>query len=450
MEVNVDLHSHSGYAGGVGNIDLAEIAASMVKKGLHIFGTGDALHPDWNAHLKRTLSEAQNGLFMLRNASGELANVRFLLQTEVILTGSVKTCPGRKSVHILILFPSFAAVEKVTKLFLSWGSRNTIGRPFVRCADSASVSEKVKRLYEIDGVELIPAHVMTPQGIYGSDHPVVFLSDFFGESAKLFRAVETGLSADPLILHLIPELDRMTLLSFSDCHSAASNRLGREFTTLSVGELSYSEIISAIRTNRVSATAEFNPGEGRYFLTGHRKDKQNHNGSYCVFSPEFTPPDRRCPICRRPLTVGVLERAIEVGKAQGEKRKLIRQSDRTYLSIVPLSEVIAYSLCVEDPNARRVKEIYEKIVALFETESALWKSSVDQTEKILSNHLPENIVRNIIEVKSGNFTFDPLGFDGEYGRLAIGKKDNWFGTNMVSAKKESHSSRQDLQKNLFC
>ena len=450
MEVNVDLHSHSGYAGGVGNIDLADIAASMVKKGIHIFGTGDALHPDWNTHLRKTLAEAEKGLFALKNAPEKLANVRFLLQTEVIITGSVKTSPGRKSVHVLILFPSFLAVEKVTRLFASWGSRNTIGRPFLKCADAGSVSDKVKRLFEIDGVELIPAHVMTPQGIYGGDHPVVFLSDFFGESAKLFHAVETGLSADPLILSLIPELDRMTLLSFSDCHSAASNRLGREFTTLSVAELSYSEIIGAIRTNRVSATAEFNPGEGRYFLTGHRATKQNHNGSYCVFSPEFTPPDRRCPICRKPLTIGVLERAIEVGRAQGEQRKLGRPPDRAYLNVVPLSEIIAYSLSLEDPNAQRVKEIYEKTVALFGTEVSLWKLSVDQTKGILSNHFPENVVRSIIEVKSGNFTFDPLGFDGEYGRLAIGKRDNWFLINVVSAEKETRATRQDLQKNLFC
>jgi PHP family Zn ribbon phosphoesterase len=450
VEVNVDLHSHSGYAGGVGNIDLADIAASMVKKGIHIFGTGDALHPEWNAHLRKTLAEAENGLFTLKDSSGELANTRFLLQTEVIFTAAVKRCPGRKNVHLLILFPSFLAVEKVTRLLASWGSRNTIGRPFLRCDDAESVSERVRRLFEIDGVELIPAHVMTPQGIYGSDHPIVFLSDFLGESAKLFHAVETGLSADPLILSLIPELDRMTLLSFSDCHSGASNRLGREFTTLSVEELSYSEILSAIRNNRVSATAEFNPGEGRYFLTGHRGTKQNHNGSYCVFSPEFTPADRRCPICARPLTVGVLQRAIEVGIAQGEKRKLIRPPDRAYLNIVPLSEIIAFSLCVEDPNARRVKEIYEKIVSLFSTEIALWKSSVDRIGEVLSLTLPENIVRDIVEVKKGNFTFDPLGFDGEYGKLAIGKKDDWFGINIVKGQKQARASQQNLQKNLFC
>ena len=46
MHLSVDLHSHSGHAGGVGNIRLEDIARAMRKKGIDVFGTGDCLHAD--------------------------------------------------------------------------------------------------------------------------------------------------------------------------------------------------------------------------------------------------------------------------------------------------------------------------------------------------------------------------------------------------------------------
>ena len=45
MNLTVDLHSHSGYAGGVGTILLADVARTMKMKGIDVFGTGDVLLP---------------------------------------------------------------------------------------------------------------------------------------------------------------------------------------------------------------------------------------------------------------------------------------------------------------------------------------------------------------------------------------------------------------------
>ena len=36
MQTVVDLHSHSGYAGGVGQIELSTVAAAMKMKGINI------------------------------------------------------------------------------------------------------------------------------------------------------------------------------------------------------------------------------------------------------------------------------------------------------------------------------------------------------------------------------------------------------------------------------
>ena len=45
MQLCVDLHSHSGYAGGVGDIQLNDIVNTMSYKGIDVFGTGDCLYP---------------------------------------------------------------------------------------------------------------------------------------------------------------------------------------------------------------------------------------------------------------------------------------------------------------------------------------------------------------------------------------------------------------------
>ncbi|MCK5063373.1 MAG: hypothetical protein KAR23_05590, partial [Candidatus Aenigmarchaeota archaeon] len=201
MLLNCDLHSHSGYAGGVGQISLDDLEKTMDKKGIRVFGTGDCLHAEWRAFLKDNLIEKEDGLFSKKNN-----NARFLLQTEVIFTAAIGS--GRKSVHTVLLFPSFESVDKVCGLLESMDVKNTIGRPFIKCEDSRDVGDKLCKILDVDeGIEAIPAHVMTPQGVYGSNNPVNYMKDFYGCSTERISAVETGLSADPEILSLIPELD---------------------------------------------------------------------------------------------------------------------------------------------------------------------------------------------------------------------------------------------------
>jgi PHP family Zn ribbon phosphoesterase len=431
MEINVDLHSHSGYAGGVGDIGLDDVALAMKKKGIHVYGTGDCLHPGWNGKLRESLEEAESGLFALR---GNTANpdARFVLQTEIILTAETAVSPGRKNVHCVFLFPSFDACVRTVGLLEEWGVKNTIGRPFLKCEGPDDVARKLQAMLDLDPeMEMIPAHVMTPQGVFGSANPVNRLSDFFGGAVERINAVETGLSADPIVLDLIPELDNLALASCSDCHSAASNRLGREFTALEVDEFSYPQIINSIRTRRVSWTAEFNPGEGKYFLSGHRAGKQGHGDGYCVYSPDRTPRDGRCPVCGKPVTIGVLERALQIMKAQGTNRKLRKESKRRFVHMVPLSEVVAYSLGVGNPNSKKVARLYEQVVEAFGTEIELWKVEPHTVREVLQGVVPQEIVETIVEIKNDNFTFEPLGFDGSYGKLVVGRTSPWFGVEVV-------------------
>ena len=415
----------------MGDIGLADLAQSMKKKGIRVFGTGDCLHPGWNAKLAETLAEREPGLFALQ---GETVNpdARFLLQTEIIITAETAISPGRKNVHCVFLYPSFNAIAKTVKLLESWEVKNTIGRPFLKCIGPDDVAVKLDALLDLDpGIELIPAHVMTPQGVFGSANPVNHLSDFFGTAAGRINAVETGLSADPVVLDLIPELDDIALVSNSDCHSAATNRLGREFTALECDTFDYNGILDALRNRKVAWTAEFNPGEGKYFLSGHRAGKQGHGEGYCVYSPDKTPDDGRCPVCGKAVTIGVLERAFEISKAQGADRSLQKTSNRRFIHMVPLSEVAAYGLGVASVASKKVTKVYEQIVEAFGTEIELWKVEPHTVTEVLAGVVPDKVIETIVEIKNDNFTFEPLGFDGAYGKLVVGRTSPWFGVETV-------------------
>ena len=189
MRYVVDLHSHSGYAGGVGEISLEGVAETMAKKGIHAFGVGDCLQPAWREKLAGILTERESGLFALREGDGALAQARFVMQTEIIITSSVAS-GGRKGTHVVLLFPGFGAVDAAIGLLQRWEVKLGVGRPFLKCRDAGDVAEKCSALQAVDpSVMLIPAHVMTPQGIFGSDHPVNSLAEVFGEFAGCIDAV---------------------------------------------------------------------------------------------------------------------------------------------------------------------------------------------------------------------------------------------------------------------
>lgn len=427
MDVAVDLHSHSGASGGVGDISLAAVAATMGRKGIAVFGTGDAFHDAWLAQLDDCLVPAEPGLYRLETE--DVGGPRFLVQSEIILTAPVPS-GGRKGVHLVVLLPDVAAARAVSTVLDGWGVKRRIGRPFMTCDSADEVAARCHALQRVDpGIELVPAHVLTPQGIFGSDHPVDRLADFFGEGEELIRVVETGLSADPAVLALIPELDGRTLLSSSDCHSGALNRVGREYTVLELAALSYEEIVAALRQGRVVTTAEFSPAEGRYFLTGHRAGKRGHkDGQYCYFSPDRTPADGRCPICGKALTVGVLERALALSAVQGDARSLETVEPRQpFFHMVPLVELLATALGIRSPSSKKVLALYDAVLAEVGTEAVFWRLTDAEAASLCAALGRPEVEEAIARVRAGEYTFWPLGYDGTYGELVLGETGTWMG-----------------------
>lgn len=405
----LDLHSHSGYSGGVGKISLNKIRESMKKKGIDIFGTGDCLHPFWLNKLRESLIEVKEGIFALSLKDDRY----FMLQTEVVLTAPI-TKNRRKSVHTVLLFPSFETAEKVINLFRNYGVKNTIGRPFITFNSIDEVSDFLFTLKAIDElITIFPAHIMTPDGIFGSNNPITYLEDFFGEFAPNIKLLETGLSADPEMLEKIPQCRERNYISNSDCHSHAIHRIGREFTLVEVEELTYPAVVNALEGNGIVSTYEFNPREGKFYASGHRKGKYNHPEHF--YSEDIN--NTICPHCNKPFTKGVKHRIEELSKNQ--KLNIPFKKERKFKRIIPLIEVIAYGLNIKTLTSKRVIGIYDKIVAVIGSEVELWLKPIEIIEKELANILEENLLKAILAVHKGDFTFDPPGFDGEYGKLKI-------------------------------
>jgi PHP family Zn ribbon phosphoesterase len=421
----------------------AVVAVCSDYKGINVVGTGDCHFKPWFTELRKRFVEQDDtpGIYFLPLN----AEVGFILQTEIIFTAD---CGGkRKQVHVIFLFPDFITVKTFKKLLEDWRVKiEAIPRPFIKCETKNEVSSRIARILEIDDmIEIIPAHIMTPTGVFGSNIRINWLEDFFGDIAYEIHAVETGLSADPRILSIIPELDKRALISNSDAHCADFHRLGREFFSIDINKLSYEAIIEAIRRNKIVRTAEFPPEEGKYFLTGHRagkwkprrnrlkaKQKKWHDGNeFCLFSPPKIPEEDLCPICNRTLTVGVLQRAYEISEAQGSSKRLLERKDliqQSFRTIIPLTEVIAVSLGIKNPMAKRVISEYKKLIEVFGSEVDFWFHS-DPNSKL--DNFPPSLSQNLQHVHSGNFHFWLPGFDGTYGSLKIGKRRDYQNISII-------------------
>lgn len=406
MQLAVDLHSHSGYAGGVGQIPLEAVAQTMHQKGIHVFGSGDCLLPARMQELQSALHQTAEGLFSLPRDDRY-----FLLQTEVIFSTRLPGYRNKTIAHHVVLFPHFAAVEAMQKLMQKWGMKNTIGRPFITSNSQKELEDQLWAIAAIDpAMEIIPAHVLTPDGIYGSKNNLSELTEFYGNFLPRIHAVETGLSADPAMLARIPDLAQLTFLSNSDCHSAALNRIGREFTILDTTAATYPTIIAAIRNNAVAMTAEFNPAEGRYFLTGHRANRPHHK--HPLWFDQHPPEDLRCPVCHKPMLLGVKQRAQQLSDSS------IIPHKRQFMHLIPLVEVIAHGLGIKSVTSQKVVALFQTLMSSFPSEIALWQHP--RLADALPSGIPDTVIQCILAVQKNRFTFSPAGFDGTYGILHIG------------------------------
>ena len=148
-------------------------------------------------------------------------------------------------------------------------------------------------------------------------------------------------------------------------------------------------------------TIEFFPEEGKYHHDGHRSCNIN-------FTPQESNKNKDiCPICKKKLTIGVLNRVdVLADRDEGFEPKNIIP----FKSLVPLPEVISEILEV-GKNSKKVQAAYEEIIEKGGSEfEILLDRSYEEIEAIGSPEIAMAI-KNIRE----NRVEPVAGYDGVYG-----------------------------------
>jgi uncharacterized protein (TIGR00375 family) len=396
MEVISDLHIHGRFSQATSkSLDIPNLVKYGRIKGLNLLGTGDFTHPRWIEELKSGLEEDGSGILKTRDGFS------FLLQTEISL---IYTQDGRgRKIHNIVLAPDFEVVEGITETLLKRGRVDYDGRPIFGIPSP----EFVEIMKDVDSrVEIIPAHAWTPWfSIFGSRSGFDSVEECFQDQAKHIFALETGLSSDPAMNWRLSALDKYTLISNSDAHSFWPWRIGREANVFEMQSLNYDNLISVLKEKdpkKFLHTIEFFPEEGKYHLDGHR------NCGIRLSPAESKKHNNLCPVCKKPLTIGVLNRVEELADRESG---FVPKNAIPFKSLIPLSEIIQAIIKSSQTSSKQVWSEFNKLIESFRDELNIL---LNVPREDLVKVTDPRIADAIIKVREGKIRMEP-GFDGEYG-----------------------------------
>jgi uncharacterized protein (TIGR00375 family) len=407
-----DLHVHSHLSRATSrDCTLEGLYCWAQRKGIRVVGTGDCTHPDWCAELREKLVPAQPGLYRLRAdlaaaldadvAPACRAPVEFILSGEI---SSIYKRDGRtRKVHSLILLPELDSVERLNARLDAIGNIRSDGRPILgldpRDLLRLALEAHAEALY-------IPAHIWTPWfsmlgSMSGFDSP----EECFGDLVEQVFAAETGLSSDPPMNWRVSSLDRFALVSNSDLHSPAN--LGRN-ATLFAGEVDFYAMRRALQSKapeHYGGTIDLFPEEGKYHADGHR------NCNVCLEPEESLRLGGLCPVCGKPLVLGVLHRVVALAdRPPGARPPTAAHHEH----IVPLPELLAEILDC-GPASGKVARAYNALLARFGSELSILRelpcAALERAE-------PQLLAEAIRRVRAGAVIRTP-GYDGEYGTIRV-------------------------------
>lgn len=407
MAYTADLHLHSPFAYACSKyLTLENITARAKVKGIDLLATADFTHPKWLEALKAKLTPSGDGLYSFNG-------IQFLLGTEVSL---VYSQGGRsRRVHLLVFVPDFGTVDRLVQELAQGGNKlESDGRPTLKM----SARDFTRMVLDLNpATVIIPAHVWTPwYGLFGTKSGFESLEECFLDMTAQIHAIETGLSSDPAMIWPVDELKQRTIVSFSDAHSPAN--LGRELTVFQ-GEPSYQAFAESLAKQGVKYTVEFYPEEGKYHYSGHRKCGVRQ-------TPEETQSlGSRCPVCGRPLTLGVLHRVESAypGDPLGITTHIKNDADGfvrngqgrpPFIRLVPLGELIADALGRGQATKGVVMEYNRLTQELGSELEILMSAGRDALEKVAG----EKFAQSILKARVGDVEVEP-GFDGVYGKVHV-------------------------------
>lgn len=419
-----DTHVHSKYSRATSkNCNLEELAIWAQKKGLSVISTGDFTHPAWFKEIQEKLIPAGPGVFRLRQDIEKqiLKNshpVRFLLSVEI--STIYKKEDKTRKVHHVVFVPDFTAAENLRQKLSAIGNIVSDGRPILGL-DSRDLLEIT--LESGEGSYIIPAHIWTPWfSVLGSKSGFDSIQDCYADLADHIFAVETGLSSDPEMNWRVSSLDKYRLVSNSDAHSPS--KLAREATVFDT-EPDYFSILKALKTGEgYVGTVEFFPEEGKYHEDGHRKC------NVCLSPKETVKLNGICPVCHKPLTIGVLNRVNELANKKGDFAP--PETAGKVFSLVPLQEILSEIMQV-GVSSKSVTNEYENLIRKLGPELSILRDiPVNEISKAYSPLLAEGISR----LREGK-VIKHSGFDGEYGVIKLFEENELVKKKFINVSKQA-------------
>lgn len=407
MKHTADLHLHSRLSMATSrDCSPEQMDLWARKKGITILGTGDFTHPGWRKELAEKLVPAGNGLYRLKEEYilGEArrqggAAPHFVISGEI---SSIYKKDGKcRKIHNVILLPGLREAGQLSSKLEKIGNLHSDGRPILGldCKTLLEMTLDVSR-----ESMFIPAHIWTPHfGLLGAKSGFDAIEDCFGALTGEVAALETGLSSDPPMNRRLSALDRFRLVSGSDAHSPS--KLGREATLLDA-ETSYGGLYRAVRKGEgLLGTIEFCPEEGKYHSDGHRKC------GVCLTAEEAGNGDGLCPVCKKPLTMGVSHRIENLAdRTEAEGRRHAEAFER----LIPLVEILSAALGYSGAG-KRVQREYERLLEKLGPELTILREV--PTEEI-DAAAPCGVGECIRRLRAGEVKCIP-GYDGVYGKILL-------------------------------
>ena len=432
MKFIADLHIHSKFSRATSKqSDLEHLYIAAQCKGVTVVGTGDAVHPGWLSEIREKLTPAEPGLYRLKRELAAVCDtevpeacrgeVRFLLQTEI--SNIYKKAGRTRKNHNIVFLPSIEKAYQLSDRLEGIGNIRSDGRPILGL-DAKHLLDIV--LEVSDRAFLIPAHIWTPWfSLFGAKSGFDAIEECFEDLTGHIFALETGLSSDPAMNWQVSDLDDYLLVSNSDAHSPGN--LGREANIFETA-LSFDAIRAAMEQKdhrSFLGTIEFYPEEGKYHLDGHRKC------GVCLRPEEARRLGGQCPVCKKPLTLGVRNRVSALAdRVEGEKP----ENAMPYNRLVPLAAVLAEIFRV-GPASKKVQRAHLGLLRSFGSELFLLKDLPLDTLETSGVPL---LATAVDRMRKGRMCLLP-GYDGKYGQVRIfddGERETLLGQQALFGEKK--------------
>lgn len=409
MQFIGDFHIHSHYSLATSKNLTPDYLDYWAKiKGINVIGTGDFTHPAWLNELKEKLRITDNNLYQLKNDYKIESVINNHQKTCFIPTAEISTIYKKtgkvRKVHNIIFAPNFEIVEKINnKLLALKFNLSSDGRPIIGL-DSRDLLEICLDVSE--EIFFVPAHIWTPWfSALGSKSGFDSIEECYGDLSSYISAVETGLSTNSPLNWMCSFLDKYTLMSNSDAHSP--EKIGRNANIFNT-EISYSHIISALKnqkSNDFIGTIDMFPQEGKYHYDGHRKCN-------ICWSPMETIQNKGiCPVCKKTVVVGVVNRIAELSDRVDLMSRPYRKK---YYSIIPLKEILSELLGV-GVKSKIINKTYFEVLQKTDSElNVLINKPIDEIKKKAGQ-----LIADAIQRMRNNQVYIKEGFDGEFGKVKI-------------------------------